>query len=340
MLLNYLHLVLCTVIIPASAFPDQKRWRPSTPSTWGHKPTSNSPPSYHSTSTCVKSTVTNTVPHTKVITSTCFETKTVTRTKTQTVTPKPTTVKSTVTISSCSSTSSSSTTSSSPSVPLPTEACLLVLPGCAASGWKLDYYANPFAGYGYPPSGLGPGYYISEGLSPLGEATTEITYFPQDMDPDNTPVVYPGTTYDDGQAPYYVGYTRNISGIIIDANNFTLVYSGLYRAPSSGSFSLCTDADNINDVFFGAASGAFPCGGSPSADATPSVSGGVATGGNFDNPTTCFTETLLEGFYYPIRFVMANFQGPSALGFTITPPGGVATYDFTGLVYPPSCAIA
>lgn len=264
---------------------------------------------------------------------------TTTTTDWQTTTVVQTSISTTTTTATTTLVSTVTATCSAPSQPLPTEACLVTNPLCASTGWTVDYYANPFAGFGYPPSGLGPGYYISEHLKPLGSGTTDETYFPQNMDPTGDPVVYPGTSFDNGNAPYYVGWTIDVAGITIDANNFTLVYSGLYKAPATGSFSVCSEADNIVDVFFGSTSGAFPCGGKPSADATPAVSGSVSTGGNYNNPTSCFSESLIEGFYYPIRFVMANFQGPSALGFTITPPGGTASYVFDGTIFPPSCAL-
>ena len=228
-----------------------------------------------------------------------------------------------------------SSTCSTASIPLPsaTGSCPNVDLTCVPSGFSLDYYANPFFRHSFPDSGLGPGYYISENLTPLDSTTTSEIYFPQELVPTmQYPIVYP-------DQPYFVGYTRDIQGITVDGNNFTLVYSGLYRAPVSGTFTFCTLADNENAVFFGAGN-AFPFGGKPSPNATPLQTGGVASGGNYQNPPSCFTYDLVIGQFFPIRFVMAGYQGPSALEFTIQPSGGTASYENPGVIYPASCAHA
>jgi hypothetical protein len=51
-------------------------------------------------------------------------------------------------------------------------------------------------------------------------------------------------------------------------------------------------------------------------------------------------EPPIQGFFYPIRSVMGDWQGPSAFNFTIQEPGPTfeeRKNDFTGLVYPMSC---
>ncbi|RYP53636.1 hypothetical protein DL768_001416 [Monosporascus sp. mg162] len=195
--------------------------------------------------------------------------------------------------------------------------CVLEI-GCEASGFDIDYYQNPVGGYG--SGSLPPSYYITQGLSPLDSSRTNVTFFPQD-----------GT-----EAP--IGLTRETNGgIIVNANNFTLVYSGFYRAPSTGVFTLCSSADNENDIFFGRGN-AFSCDtGEASPDVEPLV---VSTGGNFVNPINCTDVFLVQGQYYPVRNVMGNFGGPSAFDFTIWEPDVPfedRTNDFTGGAYPLSC---
>jgi hypothetical protein len=127
--------------------------------------------------------------------------------------------------------------------------------------------------------------------------------------------------------------------VTVDANNFTVVYQGFYRAPKTGTYNLCSTADNENDVFFGHGN-AFSCiDGKPSAAAKPLL---VTTGGNFQNGLVCKSVDLVAGLYYPVRNVMGNYQGPSAFNFTIQEPGVALeerTNDFTGRVYPRKCGI-
>ncbi|KAI0967169.1 hypothetical protein F4678DRAFT_254271 [Xylaria arbuscula] len=200
--------------------------------------------------------------------------------------------------------------------PVPCEA----LPDCSAYGLNIDYYANPIGGYG---AGTVPAsYYITEGLSPLDSSFTNTTFFPQDMPPADT-----------------TGWTRDTNGgVIVNANNFTLVYYGFYVPPSTGIFTICTSADNENDVFLGKGN-AYSCDtGKPSADAQPLQ---VTTGGSYVNPINCTDVYLYEGLYYPIRSVMGNYGGPSAFNLTIWEPDVPfedREHDFTGSVYPLSCA--
>jgi hypothetical protein len=206
----------------------------------------------------------------------------------------------------------------SPPPPIRPAPCVLEI-GCQASGLNIDYYANPVGGYG--SGSLPASYYITQGLSPLGSSLTNVTFFPQDTPPGDP-----------------VGWTRETNGgITVNANNFTLVYSGFYRAPSTGIFTLCSSADNENDIFFGRGN-AFSCdSGDVSPDATPLV---VSRGGNYVNPINCTDVFLVQGQYYPVRNVMGNFGGPSAFDFTIWEPGVPfedRTNDFTGEVYPLSC---
>ncbi|KAH8156738.1 hypothetical protein CIB48_g11511 [Xylaria polymorpha] len=203
----------------------------------------------------------------------------------------------------------------SPVRPAPCE----TVPDCQADGLNIDYYPNPVGGYG--SGSLPPSYYITEGLSPLDSSLTNITFFPQDEPPDNT-----------------AGWTRDTNGgITVNANNFTLVYYGFYLAPSTGLFTICSSSDNENDMFLGRGS-AFSCDdGKPSTNAAPLA---VSTGGSYVNPINCTDVYLNQGRYYPIRNVMGNYGGPSALNFTVWEPNVPwedRKHNLTGDVYPLSC---
>ena len=192
-------------------------------------------------------------------------------------------------------------------------------PDCAAAGLNIDYYANAVGGFG--TGNTPPSYYITDGLSPLASSLTNVTFFAQDVTPENTN-----------------GWTRDTNGgITVTANNFTLVYYGFYRAPSTGVFTICTSSDNENDVFFGRGN-AFNCDdGKPSPNAKPLH---VSRGGFYMNPINCTDVSLLEGRYYPVRSVLGNYGGPSAFNFTIWEPDVSfedRKNDLSGNVYPLSC---
>ncbi|KAI1762451.1 Floculation protein FLO1 [Hypoxylon sp. FL1150] len=219
-----------------------------------------------------------------------------------------------------------------PEPPSPDGSCL-VNPFCSPSGLNIDYYRNYLGDYSrgdFPSS-----YYITENLQPLASSLTNRTFFPQDLSPTNFPIAYPSAELGTN-GPYFAGWTRDTNGgITVDANNFTLVYSGFYRAPATGTYSLCTSADNRNEIFFGDGN-AFDCfDGAVPADATPLAYG---TGGNLVNGVNCTDVDLVAGRYYPVRNVYGDWQGPSAFGFTVQGPGVNQTYDFDGDVYPVECA--
>ncbi|KJZ68354.1 hypothetical protein HIM_12255 [Hirsutella minnesotensis 3608] len=202
-------------------------------------------------------------------------------------------------------------------------------PYCAARGLNIDYYNNSIGGYSRP-DGPPSSYYITQNLSPLQSQLTNLTYFPQDLPP-NLPVIQLPLY------PYFPGWTRNTNGgIVVDANNFTLVYYGFYRPPVTGTYTLCSSADNENDIFFGHGN-AFSCvTGKPDPNAQPLVK---SFGGNYANPTQCTNVNLVGGRNYPIRSVMGNWGGPSALTLTIQEPGGKRTSHFPGRVYPHECGL-
>ncbi|KAJ3580485.1 hypothetical protein NPX13_g79 [Xylaria arbuscula] len=212
--------------------------------------------------------------------------------------------------------SSTCAPSATPIKPAPCE----TYPGCSPAGLNIEYFTNPVGGFG--TGDTPPSYYITEGLSPLAVSLTNVTYFAQDAPPADTTN----------------GWTRSTNGgLTVNANNFTLVYYGFYRAPSTGIFTICTSSDNENDVFFGR-NNAFSCDdGKPSPNANPLH---VSRGGSYMNPINCTDVSLIEGRYYPVRSVLGNYGGPSAFNFTIWEPNVSfedRKNDFTGSVYPLSC---
>ncbi|KAI0449177.1 hypothetical protein F5B21DRAFT_518384 [Xylaria acuta] len=203
----------------------------------------------------------------------------------------------------------------SPVRPAPCE----TLPDCQADGLNIDYYQNPVGGCG--SGNLPPSYYLTERFSPFGSSPTNITFFPQDAPPDNA-----------------AGSTRDINGgIVVNVNNFTLVYYGFYGAPSTGLFTICSSSDNENGMLFGRGN-AFSCDNrKPSTDATPLA---VSKEGSYVNPINCMDVYLTQGRYCPIRNVMGNYGGPSAFNCTIWEPNVPwedGEHDLTGDVYSLSC---
>lgn len=180
-------------------------------------------------------------------------------------------------------------------------------------------------------------YYITQALSPLKSALTNLTFFPQDAGPGPSfPRVFPRP--DLPGADYAIGWTKETNGgIVVDANNFTLVYDGFYRAPATGKHTICTTADIENDVFFGHGN-AFSCLTGRADPAAKPVT--LSTGGSFINGINCTDVNLVGGAYYPVRNVMGDWQGPSAFNFTIQKPGqAFEDRKFTGDVYPRSCGL-
>jgi hypothetical protein len=237
-----------------------------------------------------------------------------------------------ITVPDCTTTPTAPPTSS----PTPGGACALIDPFCKPAGLDIDYYANPLGGYssGNPPSS----YYITQALRPLDSSLTNVTFFPQNYPAAGLPETYPNPAYP--SAPYLVGWQRDTNGgVTVDANNFTLVYHGFYRARKTGAHTVCTTADNRNEVFFGHGN-AFSClDGKPSPSAEPLL---VTTGGNYINGIVCMDVNLIAGLYYPVRNVMGNWQGPSAFNFTIKEPDVAfesRTNDFSGHVYPSNCGL-
>lgn len=259
---------------------------------------------------------------------------------------RTTTVTTTVTPTCPTSTVPATTSTTSLPTPTPSGACLNVNPLCAPQGFDIDYYFDELGGYSNPYASIYSNYYIVDGLTPLKSSLTNITYFPQNQAPTNAVETYPNSSlalvppFNYKQFPSYAGYTRETNGgIVVDANNFTLVYSGFFRPPTSGLWQICSSADNENDIYFGDGN-AFACGsGQPGTADDPIVK---CSGGNFNNAQQCAKVTLTAGFFYPFRSVMANWQGPSAFEMTMVAPGqdtSAGSHDFSGYAYPNSCGI-
>ncbi|KAM5361804.1 hypothetical protein ACJA88_014331 [Fusarium oxysporum] len=170
-------------------------------------------------------------------------------------------------------------------------------------------------------------------------ATTDVpTYFAQDYMQDlaGYPQIFPDSAYA-GKA-WYVGYHRTLAGgIKVDANNFTLVYTGYYQAPETGTYELCVTADNANTLYFGQGN-AFECG---TGETDPNAPALVltATGYHFNNPTQCGHVDLIAGRHYPVRNVMGNKNAVSAFEFSVTTPSGSKTHDFEGQAFPVACGV-
>ncbi|EGX92327.1 GLEYA adhesin domain [Cordyceps militaris CM01] len=299
----------------------------------------------HTTSTVITHCgITTVVVETPLISSTCSSTTSSTTTSTTqhpTSTSTSTSIHTTTHVPTTTSTSTSTTSSTSTTViPIPTPGgpCPLIKPGCAAAGLNIDSYPNPFTGYSREGS-LPWSYYITQRLRPLASSLTNVAFFPQDTGPPAPlPRVFPSPAFP--LAWYAVGWTKLTNGgVRVDANNFTLVYAGFYRAPETGRYALCSTADNENDVFFGHGN-AFSClDGTTDARARPLV---VSTGGNYINGLKCAEVDLVRGAWYPLRSVMGNWQGPSAFNLTIKTPSQTFEQrrnDFSGLAYPRSCGL-
>ncbi|KAF5247217.1 hypothetical protein FANTH_6474 [Fusarium anthophilum] len=228
-----------------------------------------------------------------------------------------------------------SATSATTDIPVPTPCA--IEPGCQAAGFNVDYYKNVFErGYGNDEMSVPPSYYITDDLTPLDSSVTSETYFAQDYMQDlaSYAQIFPDSAYA-GKA-WYVGYHRTLAGgIKVDGNNFTLVYTGYYQAPETGTYELCVTADNANTLYFGQGN-AFECG---TGETDPNAPALVltATGYHFNNPTQCGHVDLIAGRHYPVRNVMGNKNAVSAFEFSVTTPSGSKTHDFEGQAFPVAC---
>lgn len=256
-------------------------------------------------------------------------------------TSKSTTVKASIQSTSMTSTSTSSTTtttyatstSASPT-PTPIQGCPNVASSCGATGFDALYYFNDFGTYSNTDCPVYSNYYVVDGLIPLDFSSANVTYADtNEYPPNRNQPIFPNSTQPDLQ--YYPDYTRKVSGMVVDANNFTVVYTGLFQAPVTGDYYFCTVADNENDIYLGDGY-AFDCQtGAPGPQLNPFVQG---FGANGINNQQCAYLSLVQGVYYPLRIVFGNFQGISGFDFTMTLPDAESSSDdFSGMAYPMNC---
>ncbi|QUC20917.1 uncharacterized protein UV8b_05158 [Ustilaginoidea virens] len=204
-----------------------------------------------------------------------------------------------------------------------------IKPSCAPSGVSIYSYPNPWCS-GFAFGTVSPSSYLTNALQPIASNVTNVTSIPMDT----TYGTLPHTNDVCSSVYYYINYTRVLGGILVNGNNFTLVMEGFYRAPVSGSYSVClTLVDDGEAVYIGEGS-AFSCvNGQAFAAASPVLNVPWLT----PSHGGCTTVSMTQGLFYPIRIVFGNAVGVGYGTLTIQPPGGVATRDFTGLLYPPSC---
>jgi hypothetical protein len=191
------------------------------------------------------------------------------------------------------------------------------------------FHANsvvPEEAYGNSTT-VSPNYYVEQTALGTG-STSDLTVLRVDI-PDNESPTYIGTL------PYYTGVRGTYADIPYNPNNGTFVFSGYFRPPFTGTYSICVEVDSI-DTFYLGSDRAFPCGGKgivPNSDPTLVVT-------NFgDSEPICIVQDLVEGFLYPLRSVYGMYGLPSVLLTNITFPGTAANLasPLEGLLFPQSC---
>ncbi|KAM0280200.1 hypothetical protein ACHAQH_004157, partial [Verticillium albo-atrum] len=196
-------------------------------------------------------------------------------------------------------------------------------------------------GYGVSDgeSGVDFRYYL--GQDSLDQGTTQSLSVPGgDNDDSDGDPFQPQPSGSASNFQYFPGLTKSYGGITLNANNFTLVFTGYFIPETSGTYTFCIDsADNRNALFVGSDS-AFPCGdasnGATPAGATPQAQYLVAR----DDSPQCADVDMVAGFYYPFRQVYGNWGPPSSLDVTVQGPGEDATSDVSGRVSPNDCTAA
>ncbi|KAJ6437393.1 MFS transporter, SP family, sugar:H+ symporter [Purpureocillium lavendulum] len=204
-------------------------------------------------------------------------------------------------------------------------------------GLTVKYYENNIETQAYgidaDTGGVGPDYYLR--LKPLGTGMTDTLSVPYFFGADGRDVIY--IPADPVGSNYYPGLTNTFGGITFDANNFTLVFTGYYKAPESGPYTFCADTDNVDNFYIGSVD-AVPCGEGNTTETVPP--GPQPLVYNYYGRTrskTCGTRDLVKGYYYPVRSVFGNWGTPSHLTFTVKPPGGEETSMIGDFGYPSDC---
>ncbi|GJN86209.1 hypothetical protein PLIIFM63780_009788 [Purpureocillium lilacinum] len=224
------------------------------------------------------------------------------------------------------------------STPSPTDACDTIPEQCGSGGGlTVKYYENSIETQAYGidarTGGLGPDYYLD--LEPLGTGMTDTLSVPYFYGADGRRGIY--IPAEPAGSNYYPGLTNTFAGITFDANNFTLVFTGYYKAPASGPYTFCADTDNVDNFYIGSVD-AFPCGeGNTTKTVPPGAQPLVYNYYGRTSRKTCGTRDLVQGYYYPIRSVFGNWGTPSHLKFTVKPPGGEETSMIGDFGYPSVC---
>ncbi|KAH3912555.1 hypothetical protein HBI56_153880 [Parastagonospora nodorum] len=224
---------------------------------------------------------------------------------------------------------SASTTVVVINTPVPTNACLPNTITCDATGLDVAFYANsvvPEEAYGNS-SAVSPDYYLGQNALGTG-STNDLTILRVDI-PDNESPTYIETL------PYYASVSGTYADIPYNPNNGTFVFSGYFRPPFTGIYSICVEVDSVDNFYLGS-DRAFPCGGQGIvADADPTLA--VTNFG--DSEPACIMQNLVEGFFYPLRSVYGMYGLPSVLLTNITFPGTGANLasPLEGSLFPQSC---
>jgi len=186
-----------------------------------------------------------------------------------------------------------------------TPTCKLKCPSGSGTGLTVKIFPNTyFYGYGISNSADTPSF---QGVTPVGRTTTS-----------NLSIPYFGFSS--------TGTLRSVYNLRVDANNFSVEYTGYFEPRVTGVYQICQTADDIMRTFI---DGAIGC------NAIPSNATYLATDAYLTNSRTkCGNITLVSGYLYPLRGVFGQIGGPSSLTVTFQPPGGVAESSYPGYFYP------
>ncbi|KAF4451653.1 PA14 domain-containing protein [Fusarium austroafricanum] len=190
-------------------------------------------------------------------------------------------------------------------------------------------------GYGISDgkSGVGPDYYRSQ-PSPDQGSTTDLSV-PGGDNNDATS----DTTNPDESANYTPGLTKSYGGMKFNANNFTIVFTGYFVPPKTGSYKFCIKADNRDALYIGSDS-AFPCGDASNSATQPGKTPLAEHwyGKDVGDPN-CNSIDMVEGYYYPLRSVYGNWGTPEYLTATVQgPDDDSGSSDVSGKVAPDTCS--
>lgn len=163
-------------------------------------------------------------------------------------------------------------------------------------------YANPndyTTGYysTVPGDGVGPDYYFTAPILQSGQSQT--LTFGTNSGNTNVDITYAGMTF--------------------NTFNFTLTYNAYFGPPTTGTYTFCIAADDVDNFYLGSDT-AFPCSSpsTPVAGATPFFS--IEN----QNGQVCKPVQLVAGAFYPIRSIYGQLGGPYKYTVDITYPGASA----------------